>query len=82
MLPRTTIEPDDTRSPETPDPGKAILESACTVCHGLDGMPAHAYTSKEPYESLVRNMIAYGATITDAQLPPLVDYMFKTYGKK
>ena len=40
------------------------------------------YTSKEPYESLAKSMVAYGAVVTDAQMPPLVDYMFKTYGKK
>jgi mono/diheme cytochrome c family protein len=66
----------------TPDPGKAILESACTVCHGLDGLANHNYTSKGPYESLVKSMVAYGAVVTDAQMGPLVDYMFKTYGKK
>ena len=65
-----------------PDPGKAILESACTTCHGLEGLPNHTYTSKDPYEGLVRNMISYGAVVTDAQVTPLVDYMFKTYGRK
>jgi mono/diheme cytochrome c family protein len=71
-----------TTAAATPDPGKAILESACTVCHGLDGMANHNYTSKEPYESLAKSMVAYGAVVTDAQMGPLVDYMFKTYGKK
>ena len=64
------------------DPGKAILETACTVCHGLDGLANHVYDSKAPYQSLVENMIAYGAPVSDAQKGPLVDYMFKTYGKK
>jgi hypothetical protein len=27
-------------------------------------------------------MVAYGAVVTEAQITPLVDYMFKTYGKK
>ena len=64
------------------DPGKAILEAACTVCHGLDGMVNHVYSTKEPYLSLVDNMIAYGAPVKDAEKAALVDYMFKTYGKK
>ena len=64
------------------DPGKAILESACTVCHGLDGLANHVYPSKDPYQSLVANMVAYGASVSDAQMGPLVDYLFKTYGKK
>ena len=71
-----------TATTPTADPGKAILESACTVCHGLDGLANHKYESKAPYESLVRSMVAYGANVTDAQMGPLVDYMFKTYGKK
>lgn len=71
-----------TAAAATPDPGKAILESACTACHGLDGLANHSYTSKEPYESLAKSMVAYGAVVTDAQMPALVDYMFKTYGKK
>jgi cytochrome c5 len=65
-----------------PDPGKAILEAACTPCHGLDAMANHIYDSKGPYESLVDNMVAYGAPVTAAQKPVLIDYMFKTYGKK
>ena len=64
------------------DPGKAILETACTACHSLDSMANHVYADKGPYQSLVDNMIAYGATVTAAQKPQLVDYMFKTYGKK
>jgi cytochrome c5 len=65
----------------TPD-GKAILERACTTCHGLDGLANHAYTTKEPYAELVKSMVAYGAVVPEAQLPALIDYMFKTYGKK
>src|SRR6185503_13422856 len=64
------------------DPGKAILESACTVCHGLDSLANHVYDTKEPYESLIRNMIGYGANVTDAQVPVVAEYMLKTYGKK
>jgi mono/diheme cytochrome c family protein len=71
-----------TAAAATSDPGKAILESACTVCHGLDGMANHNYPDKGAYESLARSMVAYGAVVTDAQMGPLVDYMFKTYGKK
>jgi cytochrome c5 len=64
------------------DPGKAILDAACTTCHSLEVMTNHVYAEKGPYQSLVDNMITFGATVTDAQKPLLVDYMFKTYGKK
>jgi mono/diheme cytochrome c family protein len=80
--PAAAPAPGATASASTPDPGKAILESACTTCHGLDGMANHRYDSATPYESLVKSMVAYGAVVTDAQMKPLVDYMLKTYGKK
>ena len=80
--PPTTANNAPTPSAPANDPGKAILDAACTTCHGLDGLKNHVYDSKGPYESLVRSMIAYGANVTDGQIPPLVDYMFKTYGKK
>ena len=41
------------------DPGKAILEAACTTCHGLEPMASHVYDTKEPYEAVVRSMVAY-----------------------
>jgi cytochrome c5 len=66
----------------TDDAGKAILEKACTSCHGLDGMKNHVFDTKDPYKTLVTNMLNYGASVTDAELPILVDYLFKTYGKK
>ena len=62
--------------------GKAILEQACTSCHGLDGMKNHVYTNKDDYKSLVQSMIGNGATVSNDQLPVLVDYLFKIYGKK
>jgi cytochrome c5 len=65
-----------------PDPGKTILESACSTCHGLDSLANHKYDTKEPYQSLVVNMVAYGASVSEAQMGPLVDYLFKTYGNK
>jgi cytochrome c5 len=80
--PAATAPSNATASTPAADPGKAILESACTVCHGLDGLANHKYESKAPYESLVKSMVAYGANVSDAQMGPLVDYMFKTYGKK
>ena len=80
--PAAAPAPGATAAASAPDPGKAILESACTTCHGLDGLANHKYDSASPYEGLVRSMVAYGAVVTDAQMKPLVDYMFKTYGKK
>ena len=32
-------------------------------------MASHVYDTRDPYESLIRNMIGYGATVTDAQVP-------------
>jgi cytochrome c5 len=61
---------------------KTLVETACTSCHGLEGMKNHVYDKAEDYGSLVKSMIDYGATIPADQLPAVVDYLFKTYGKK
>ena len=44
--------------------------------------PATFTTRRNRTRVLIRNMIGYGAAVTDAQIPTLVEYMFKTYGKK
>jgi mono/diheme cytochrome c family protein len=66
-----------------PDPAvKALVDQACTSCHNLDGMKNHVYEKPDDYKSLVQSMISNGATIPADQVPIIVDYLFKVYGKK
>jgi mono/diheme cytochrome c family protein len=61
--------------------GKAILESGCTSCHGLDAIE-RLNLNKDSWTDVVRNMIGNGANVTDQQVPVLVDYLVKKYGPK
>ena len=69
------------KPPADANAGKKILETACTTCHGLDGVQRQQL-SRDGWENVVRNMIGYGATVPDDQVPVLSDYLFKNYGPK
>ena len=60
--------------------GKMILENACTTCHDLD-LVMDMKLSKQEWDDLVKSMIAKGAAVEDKDVPVLVDYLAKTYGK-
>ena len=60
--------------------GKMILENACTACHDLD-LVMDMKLSKPEWDDLVKSMIAKGAAVEDKDVPVLVDYLAKTYGK-
>jgi len=63
--------------------GKKILETACTVCHGLEALDKFKgiYKSNQ-WRDLVVNMKAYGASVSDAEATTLVDYLTKNFGPK
>jgi cytochrome c5 len=60
---------------------KMILETSCTACHDLD-LVSDQHLSKEDWQALVGSMIAKGASVSDKDVPMLVDYLAKTYGPK
>jgi cytochrome c5 len=62
------------------EPGKMILENSCTACHDLD-LVMDMKLSKEEWGDLVKSMISKGADVQDKDVPVLVDYLAKTYGK-
>jgi cytochrome c5 len=60
--------------------GKTILENACTACHDLD-LVQDMHLNKQEWEDLVKSMIGKGASVEDKDVPVLVEYLAKTYGK-
>jgi cytochrome c5 len=62
------------------EPGKMILENACTACHDLD-LVMDMKLSKDEWADLVKSMISKGAAVEDKDVPVLVEYLAKTYGK-
>jgi len=61
--------------------GKKLLEDSCTTCHDLD-LVSGQRLSKDEWQGVVSSMIAKGAAVNDKDMPVLVDYLTKTYGKK
>ena len=62
--------------------GKALFESKCSVCHGLDRPTARKET-KEKWASIVKEMQGKKADwISDADASKIVDFLAAEHGKK
>jgi cytochrome c5 len=61
----------------TPD-AKAILESACTSCHGLDFI-TEKRKDRPDWEFTVNQMISRGADLNPDEAAAVIDYLAKTY---
>ncbi len=59
--------------------GKKILQTACTACHGLDGI-VNLHLDKDGWEGLVASMVSNGAQVDTKDYPVLVDYLVKNFG--
>jgi len=70
------------KSAAAEDRGKAVLNAACGSCHAPDAVESQKDADKETYRSIVNRMIAYGASVAPDQIDPLVEYLFKTYGRR
>ena len=63
--------------------GRKILEASCMSCHTLDGLPRFkGQYEKKDWQGVVDTMIAYGAALENKDVPVLVDYLTKNFGKE
>ena len=78
MLGRTAVGAQESTDPaKLPDgPGKTILQSSCTACHGLDLLSGRDEAS---WKDTVDRMIAMGAVVADDQVKVLVEYLTKNF---
>src|SRR5215467_14778153 len=60
---------------------KKLVEGSCGSCHGLE-LVTSAQKTKDEWTEVVRNMISYGATIKEPEIPSVADYLAKHYGQK
>jgi cytochrome c5 len=68
------------QDPQLPDgDGKKILQTACTSCHGLDGV-VRLHLDKDGWEGLVSSMVSNGAQVDSKDQPVLIDYLVKNFG--
>ena len=56
--------------------GKAIVERACTVCHGLGEIVRSGYQGDD-WRRIVPLMVGYGAAVSGAEMPVVIDYLAK-----
>jgi cytochrome c5 len=59
--------------------GKQIVQDKCTVCHDLTYI-AKQHLNKDEWTDMVKIMVASGATVTDGEMPVLIDYLVKNWG--
>jgi cytochrome c5 len=69
------------QDPQLPEgDGKKVLQTACTACHGLDGV-VRLHLDKDGWEGLVSSMVSNGAQVDTKDFPVLIDYLVKNFGK-
>lgn len=64
-----------------PDPGKALLDTACSNCHDLDLVSNRTGTQAE-WQEVVERMNGRGANVAEKDIPVLVQYLVKMYPPK
>jgi len=64
--------------------GKALVEANCSVCHSFDYIQMNSpFLDKKGWEVEVNKMIkAFGAPVKQEDVPRIVEYLTKYYGKK
>ncbi len=58
----------------TPHPGQALVETKCSVCHGLAQVNNANYT-RDVWQSTVERMKLHGLSVTAEQESQIVDYL-------
>jgi cytochrome c5 len=61
--------------------GKTIFEAKCLLCHEAD-LTEQQRLSRAGWTREVEKMVRWGATVTDAEKEPLVDYLTNRYGPR
>ena len=59
--------------------GKKIVQDKCTACHDPSYI-AKQHLNKDEWTDMIKIMVASGASVTDDEIPVLVDYLVKNWG--
>ena len=64
-------------------PGRDVVAASCSMCHSLDYIPMNSvFLDRKGWEGSVAKMIkAMGAPIRSEDVPVIVDYLTRNYGK-
>ena len=76
------LPPEKTRLDASPLPGYALAQGLCATCHSAEYVQYQPRTSGRAYwqATVVKMQKTFAAPIPDDAIPPLVDYLVKTYG--
>jgi mono/diheme cytochrome c family protein len=63
--------------------GRELVEKNCVACHSLDYIPMNSpFLDRKGWEGSVTKMIkAMGAPIAADEVPGILDYLVRNYGK-
>jgi cytochrome c5 len=63
--------------------GKEVVEANCVACHSLDYIPMNSvFLDRKGWEGSVTKMMkVMGAPIRSEDVPVIVDYLVRNYGK-
>ena len=63
--------------------GRELIEKNCVACHSLDYIPMNSpFLDRKGWEGSVTKMIkAMGAPIAADEVPGILDYLARNYGK-
>jgi cytochrome c5 len=59
------------------DPGQALLQAKCTMCHDTGPILAEHHTAAD-WKDLVNQMVGRGAAVSDTEADQIVAYLAKT----
>jgi competence ComEA-like helix-hairpin-helix protein len=62
-----------------PGPGKEAVATVCAGCHSVTNIRQQRL-SKEEWTSEIDQMVDHGATITDEQMPVILEYLITNFG--
>ena len=64
-------------------PGRGLVMAHCALCHSLDYIPMNSpFLDRKGWEAVVRKMVkVMGAPVDGQNLPLLVEYLTRSYGK-
>ena len=67
-----------------PAPGAAELRANCAACHSLDYIQLNSpFLDRKAWEAEVAKMIkVFGAPVKQEDIPAIVDYLTRNYGKE
>lgn len=83
LLSAASVSADESQVRLKDGDGKPLVEANCSICHSLDYIPLNSvFLDRKGWEGSVNKMIkAMGAPIRGEDVPAIVDYLARNYGK-